>query len=283
MKTILSIVLSLSILLLKAQNYFTYGQVYDYDVGDILQTQDLISCGTPANTGPPTVTTMSVTGKILTSTKVVYTVFETSFSYTCFNCPPSYSTAYTYSLSYPILDTIPKKYYFGSGICGSGPFRSVTFYQTAGRPTEKLYFDVEPPPAFEPGSETDVYITGIGGPFFTHECRKDLSCHYKRTQRELLYCYKVNGGSYPLDLVVNNEFLIGQELVVYPVPSNNKVNVKSGLKIEYYSIMDVTGKVFLRGIMSDNSIDIESLKPGEYICAFLTDTHRTITVRILKE
>ena len=71
------------------------------------------------------------------------------------------------------------------------------------------------------------------------------------------------------------------EVKIHPNPTNHSVYVDPYEGLDY-SIMDFTGRIIEKGIMTSNVIDMSDLHPGVYLIRFINDDYQSQVKRIIK-
>lgn len=146
-----------------SQTYLTNGQVYDFNVGDIIQARE--AGGIYSATSAPTYETKIILSKTYSKYKdtIVYSVKRENYTLkNCTDCDPVTSTD---TISLTITDLAGAVKMDNQSSCG---FRD-TIYKDFGNLLvwESLIKQDTSCHAFEPVAHTVQYIQGVGGPFYT--------------------------------------------------------------------------------------------------------------------
>jgi hypothetical protein len=145
-----------------SQTFLTNAQVYDFEVGDVVQGRYQSSA--PFSFGPPGYETKTIIGKeISQSLDTIYYTIKRDYYIppACPTCSPTFSYD-------TIIQTITNLDLPANHLNETSCFdlRDTSYYDYCGREVwERLPIPVEN--CFEPVSHTTKFVAGVGGPFFT--------------------------------------------------------------------------------------------------------------------
>ncbi len=273
MKTIAFLLALFSITIGFSQTYLTNGQVYDFNVGDIVQGQHGSS---GAIGGPPTYETRTVIEKVFSSTHdtIFYTIKRDFYKLpACATCSPIFShdtiILTVKDLELPLMhanytNCLNTKDTLYMGYCN------------------KLVWEMHPVSVdsfcFEPTTHTTMYIKGVGGPFYSkYEPQGPLHSWFSLTY------YKKNLDSCGLlSTTIEEDNALVSKVELYPNPAKDIIQVKSAEIFVSYKIVDLTGKVCGVAKLMNNSIDVSDLKTGLYLVYLYTSDYFMVTRKIQK-
>lgn len=270
MKTFLGILLASLIFQLNAQT-LTIGQVYNFDVGDVIGS---IYSGS-GTSGPPMYKKSTILAKVISvnNDTITYTISE--YDYTppaCQNCSASISSntvtkAYT-NLNSPITQN-------NGTTCLATD--DTLYYAYCNRKTYEVH-PVSGNNCFEPITVTSKHVEGVGGPFFTKYVPFN-----QVTQTVMLDYYMKQAGNCPVDLFIDEGASTLPVSKIYPVPANDLIHFECAEQVQRYDIFDLTGNISLTGFLNENQVNTGSLKSGVYILHLWSADGRVKTARIIKE
>jgi hypothetical protein len=116
------------------------------------------------------------------------------------------------------------------------------------------------------------------------------NCSFEHQQTELAWlacglgaitnCFtNGGGGSYKM---ISANFIAPNELVIFPNPANTSISIEGVSNIQSYKIFDLSGSIKTKSILSNNQIDISSLKNGVYILELTTKENEIIQSKFIK-
>lgn len=145
-----------------AQTFLTNGQVYDFEVGDVIQGRYLGSGS--LSFGPPAYETKTIIEKIYSQAfdTIYYTIKRDYYTPpACPTCSPTFSYD-------TIIQTITNLDLPANHLNETSCFdlRDTSYFDFCGREVwERLPIPVDT--CFEPVTHTTKFVSGVGGPFFT--------------------------------------------------------------------------------------------------------------------
>lgn len=71
------------------------------------------------------------------------------------------------------------------------------------------------------------------------------------------------------------------EFLLFPNPVDHLVTVKAPFSVDYYSVLDIQGRIVKEGPMNTDTIDLSNLESGSYLVTFKTEK-QSITKQIVK-
>lgn len=251
----------------KGQNYLTFGQVYNYDIGDVIQTRYY-----KAATSTYTYVTKTVLNKVFSTNNdtIFYTVNLDSFTAPYMFCSPcpSYTNNITVTDTITHLNDSATTHHNETSCTGV----QSSIYQDY---CNKSVWRISPAPSVSCGSSTiqeNTYlIEGVGGPFLNYTLHPFGS---GTTYWEVAFIYysKQSGTCGSRVTGIHEALKEYQQVFVYPNPAATEitVNFPGNHDIEQLSIFDVNGKCAL---ISDKqqTIDVSELNTGIYFLKVRTD------------
>jgi hypothetical protein len=84
----------------------------------------------------------------------------------------------------------------------------------------------------------------------------------------LAACYSSKQGVYIYynqGLTVGEKSMAKSDLVIYPNPVAERLSLKGSFSRSQYRIMNIAGQTVLQGMVTDNSIELSNLLPGQYL------------------
>jgi hypothetical protein len=145
-----------------AQTFLTNAQVFDFEVGDVIQGRYMGSGS--INFGPPAYETKTIIGKLYSQAfdSIYYTIKRDYYTPpACPTCSPTFSYD-------TIIQTITNLDLPANHLNETSCFdlRDTSYFDFCGREVwERLPIPVEN--CFEPITHTTKFVSGVGGPFFT--------------------------------------------------------------------------------------------------------------------
>jgi hypothetical protein len=259
------ILINLLILLLNplfSQTFLTRGQVYDFNVGDIVQGRYLAY--SPSGGGPPTYETRTILGKELVATldTIHYTVKRDFYTLPyCPTCSPTFSHD---TIIQTVTNLTLPAGHNNETTCFS--LRDTLYFDTCGRQVWEI-FPAYDSICFEPITHTTRVVEGVGGVFFT---KSDPSSGGPTNTQFILTYYSKNSGScgnFTNELIkIQSKSLTIQ---IFPNPAIETITISlqnEGNTHKSCSLVDASGKeikkVQLAG--TETQIDISDLNPGIY-------------------
>lgn len=244
----------------KGQNYLTFGQVYNYDVGDVIQTRYFK--GVPSTYTYVTKTVLNKTFSVNNDT-IFYTV-----NFDSFTTPAGFTNNITVTDTVTHLNDSATTHHNETSCTGT----QSSIYQDY---CNKSVWRISPAPSVSCGSSTiqeDTYlIEGVGGPFLLYTLHP-FSSSVPYLQVAFIY-YSKQSGSCGSRVTGIHETVMGlQQLFVYPNPATTELNVSTSENslIEQLSVFDVNGKQVLT-TNSTESISVSRLTTGIYFIKVKTD------------
>lgn len=251
----------------QAQPPLTNGQVYNYEVGDVIQTGEYTL---PALSHPTyNVITRTILAKnILPNDAVSYQVKKNKA--TAINCPCPI-TFYPeeivienyYNLSQPVTfydsASIGPHRCFNLGVADSITDcnrRLVAHYEI---PFDSTYIN-----CFEPPYRSKTYLQGVGD--FVKTTPISAGVEYKT----YLIAYIQNAGTCGnmLPVATQNTENGLASITIFPNPITNQLSIAGGAEIETYKIFDLNGACVQMGTISGKNIDVSALPKGNFIGVF---------------
>ena len=252
-----------------SQTYLTNGQVYDFEVGDIIQGRG------SSGGGYPTFDTKTILSKTF-STKNDSIFYKIKIDYRQIQSPSTILTS-----SDTILQIITKLEEAVNQLNQTTCAKTQdSVYRDFGN---RLVWEIHPlldtSNCVEVTTETTKVIEGIGGPFLSlFQSAGPLYSEYT-----LIYYKK---GSASWGTIVNNvkEFEdLKSEIEIFPNPTHDKIYIHSLVEVNSFDIFDITGQVCYSNNILNNTIDFSTLKPGFYFINFYRKDLKVLTKKILKQ
>ena len=257
-----------------SQTFLTNGQVFDFNIGDIIQIRAQVSG--PGSGGPPGYVTSKYLSRSLStnSDSIEYSIQRSTYS------PPSCQTCTAFYAMDTIIQAITN---LNSPVEHNNQTTCLFIGDT-------LYFDYcnkqvwEEFPAldtgcFEPTAHTTRFVEGLGGPYYT---KMEPSGGPTYTQFELIYYHKLpdSCGTFVSSISESEKNIFGIDL--FPNPASDRIEIKSTRSFMFYDISDIEGKIYDQGKMSNSSINISPLKKGTYFIRLYTEDYKVTTKIFLK-
>ncbi len=277
MKAILLYILVALSLNATSQNYLTNRQVYDFDIGDILQTKyttDYMVHPDP----PPIYTTKTIINKVINGDSITYLINNNDYQPpACATCSP---TINVYTTTQIVTDLDSAVFHYNLTTCFS---RSDTMFYNACNAKVWQSFPVFDTACFEPTTETKQFVTGAGGPYFNLTLGNS-PMGVVNTQYELTYYQKGNTTCGTFNTVGINQVKNASPVInVYPNPSSGQIKIESEENFVSFKAYDIIGKVCQNGVVTNNIIDISKLIEGTYFIAVYTSRNDMKVIRVEKE
>lgn len=260
-KTSLLMLMMLSYIILDtySQTTLTNKQVYDFEVGDIIQSES--SMNKYSSVTPPTYETKTILKKVFTiATDTVLTYTIKRDYYTPANCQGCNATYFTDTVKQIITDLNAVAYLNNLTTCLD---IHDTVYKDYG---DKLVWERSPKEdithnCFEPTIETSKLIQGVGGPFYSR-----LEPEGPISFDNILIYYKKSSESwgYRVTSIKNKE--VPDELSeIYPNPTTNILNIRYPEKFISYDLINCAGKSIRNEKINNHYIDLTAVSSGIYI------------------
>ena len=256
------------------QGYLTNGQVYDFNVGDIIQARG--SGGTTGATRPPTFETKMILSKIYSKNKdtIVYSIKRDNYTVkNCDNCNPISSTD---TINLIVTDLTNAVSVYNRSSCGFldkvyKGYGGLLVWESFAKQDTSCH-------NFEAASYTTQYVQGVGGPFYTVS---DPSGPYYGAY--LLVYYKNIFGSWgSIYTSIKDEESFTSHIEFFPNPTNGLFYITSMEEFVKFDIVDLSGVLLKTNNIINHSIDISDLNPGLYLVNIYTKELRKVTKKIQK-
>lgn len=139
-----------------------------------------------------------------------------------------------------------------------------------------------------------LFLYSLDGVNWSEAYDDEMASSITTSGDKTLYCvvspyFLGETGTYLLDfnmsrtvITSNIETATTPKISVYPNPCRDFLNILSSDKINNYTVYDLNGKVLLSGELSNNTINISTLKSGTYFID-LTATNEHYTRKIIKQ
>lgn len=256
-----------------SQTYLTNGQVYDFNVGDIIQAKGGAGLyGATSNPGYETKTFLSKEFS-KNNDSIIYKIRRDNYSIHCFNCTVGY---YTDTINFIVTNLSSAVSIYNESSCGY----SDTLYQDYGGLLvwESLPKSDTSCHVFEGKSQTTKYIQGLGGPYYTI-----FDASGPDYMEYILTYFKKSSVSWGILYTSTNDISTKPEVNLFPNPSSNKLYIGSTEEYVRFTITDLTSVVLKADKIYENSIDVSDLKSGLYFISLFTKDSKKVTQKILKK
>lgn len=257
--------------ILISQNVLTYGQVYNFDVGDIIQGQRTASPN--SGMGSTAFLTNKIVGKVISvnNDSIVYTIQQTIYTPpTCQTCSATTTVSIITQTITSLNSPVPN---VNSTTCYSTDDTSYVAYNN--RNVYEVHTVYDTIGCFEPNTEITKYVEGVGK-FF----RRYVGAAHFGEDYELVYYIKQNGTYGPTAIEsAGRDFSV---FTSYPNPSNSVIHLESTSLLNNFTVADLNGKICLSGVLNSNEINIEKLPVGVYMLQISTMDFRSKTIRLIK-
>lgn len=255
------------------QTSLTYGQVYNFDVGDVVQ--GTYNSSQNFNSNPPTYRTNTILSKTITinNDSIIYSTkidFYTPAS--CPTCSPSSSSQTVTQISTNLNSFVPNT---NGTTCL--PTADTLYYSNC----NKKIYEIHPlysTSCFEPTTETTKYIEGVGV-FFD----KFIANAPNYATSFTLNYYMKQTGNCPLGVFINEQKNTLSDCNVFPNPAEGLINITTNSTVSRFDIFSLEGKIVLSGNSKNNTVDISSITKGTYILNIYSTDHKVKTTKIVKE
>jgi hypothetical protein len=255
------------------QTPLTNGQVYNYNVGDIIQSYYVTF--SQSGSEPPTYYTKTILTKSFSvnNDTIFYTIKRNTYRPVPIN-DPFFNTDTIGEMATNLTEPIKHN-------------NGTTCYQTQ----DSFYLDYGNKQVwarypkndtdticFEPTTHTTKFIEGLGGPFYYFK-PKGGTISYKE---ELIY-YQKGSDSWGtrFNSIIDRENFKAK-IEIYPNPTNDKINIRSLETYSNFDIIDLFGKVQISNNKTNNTLDISGLKTGIYFINFYYKDLKIKTIKIIK-
>jgi hypothetical protein len=256
-----------------SQTFLTNGQVYDFNVGDVVQGRYLAY--SPGGGAPPTYETRTILGKELVASldTIRYTVKRDFYTLPlCPTCSPTFSHD---TIIQTVTNLTLPAGHNNATDCYS--LRDTLYLDTCGRMVwEKIPVYVDT--CFEPITHTTQVVEGVGGVFFT---KYDPSSGGATNTQFILTYYSKNTGS--CGNLTNDLIEIhpkSSPIQIFPNPANEilTISLPENASTTDCILVDNTGKEVKRLTVSggENQVDISELKSGIYFIQIDSQTSKLI-------
>ncbi|NCA22170.1 MAG: T9SS C-terminal target domain-containing protein, partial [Crocinitomicaceae bacterium] len=244
-----------------SQTFLTNGQVYDFNVGDVVQG-NYLAYG-PFGGGPPTYETRTILGKELVASldTIRYTVKRDFYTPpSCPTCSPTFS--YDTIIQTVTNLTLPAVHNNATD-CYS--LRDTLYLDTCDRLVwEKIPVYVDT--CFEPITHTTRVVEGVGGVFFT---KSDPSSGGATDTQFILTYYSKNTGScgnLTNDLIEIQAKSLPIQIFPNPASETFTISLPENASINDCVLLDNLGKEVKRFVATkgENLVDISELESGIY-------------------
>jgi hypothetical protein len=256
MKTAL---LSISLLIcvsVNGQQYLTNAEVYNFEVGDVMQSRHEVRHPWWGGSEPPTFETRTILRKAYSAANDTLRYTVKRHFYTLPGCETCQAKVSSDTIIQIITDLQGIPDHGNQTTCY--PTADTVYVDICGRTVWERYpINI---PCFESIGHTTWFIEGLGGPYFNFYdhaipliTSNGLSYYKKSSDSCGQYVSGVN--SLPQRITA---------ISIFPNPAHDFVNVKGAGNIQSYYILDITGKQVLAGAPVDNKINVAILKQGMY-------------------
>jgi hypothetical protein len=273
MKTILFISSLLIGLFSNGQTSLTYGQVFNFDVGDVIQ--GVHNSSQNFNSNPPNYQTNTILSKTITinNDSIIYSTKIDFYSPpACQTCSPSSSTQTLTQIVTNLNSFVPNT---NNTTCL--PTADTLYYSNCNKRTYEIH-PVYGTSCFEPTTETTKYIEGVGV-FYD----KFIANAPNYAQSYTLNYYMKQSGNCPLGVFINeykNTFIVSS---IFPNPTEGILHLTTTSPVSRFDIFSIDGKIVLSDNIKDNKINISSLAKGTYILNIYSADLKVKTAQIVKE
>lgn len=255
-----------------SQTFLTNGQVFDFEVGDVVQGRYQSSA--PFSFGPPGYETKTIIGKeISQSLDTIYYTIKRDFYIppACPTCSPTFSYD-------TIIQTITNLDLPANHLNETSCFdlRDTSYVDFCGREVwEKIPVPVEN--CFEPITHTTSFVAGVGGPFFTKNDPKGPLY----SEFVLIYYSKDTVSCGNLMVSVPELVESNKSLKIYPIPADENLflsEIDPSEIGERAVIYDFLGHMIheIQIESSDQKIDVSCFGSGVYWLRLLGRTAKFI-------
>lgn len=255
------------------QTSLTYGQVYNFDVGDIIQGTHNYSQN--FNSNPPTYQTNTILSKTITTNNdsIIYsTKIDFYTPPACQTCSSTSSTQTTTQIVTNLNSFVPN-----TNATTCLPTADTLYYSNCNKKTYEIH-PLHTVSCFEPTTETTKYIEGVG--FFYD---KFIANAPNYAVSYTLNYYMKQTGNCPLGVYINEHKNTFNDCNIFPNPAEELINITTNLIVSHFDIFSLTGKIVLSGTAKNNTVDISSITKGTYILNIYSTDNKVKTTKIVKE
>lgn len=256
------------------QTYLTNGQVYDFNVGDIIQARGF--GGMIGATSPPTFETKMILSKIYSKNKdtIVYSIKRDNYTVkNCTNCNPIFSTDTINLIITNLTSAVSLNNHSSCGFLDKvyKDYGGLLVWESLPKQDTSCH-------NFEGVSYTIQYVQGVGGPFYTvFDPSGPLYGEYI-----LVYYKNISGSWGSIYTSIKDEELFTSHIDIFPNPTNGLFYITSLEEFVKFDIVDLSGVHLKTNNIINQSIDISDLKPGLYLVNIFTKDLRKVTKKIQK-
>ncbi len=257
-----------------SQTYLTNGQVYDFNIGDIIQGR-FHSSGPFGSLGPPMYQTRTIIGKLISinSDTIFYTIKIDYYTPpTCPTCNPTFSSD---TIIQTVTDLALAPNHYNQTTCLGT--QDTIYLDFCNRQVWERHPNIDTG-CFEPTTHTTQFIEGIGGPFFS-KCDPQGPLW---TEFLLVYYQKYPDNCGTLVTSIKEEKNSAMKIETFPNPASDIIQIESPEKFVYFDIIGLSGQVYISTKFINNSIDISGLQTGTYLINFYTSDYKIVTKKIQK-
>jgi hypothetical protein len=261
----------------QAQSFLTNAEVYNFDIGDVIQARFDI---------PWKYTNVYETKTILkktyskTNDSLFYTIKKELLSINSINSSlNSYSTS-TEIDSVTDLNMIALHHNQTSGCMG--PLIDTVYQDYCDRTVWKKHTEKSLSCDSSPNAETTYFVKGLGGPYYIYTSAI-VWTSLPATKYELIYYSKSSQSCGTLVTSIKEHAFSESGFSIYPNPASDYLLIKTIGTYKSYDIMNVYGQLIESQKINAGSIDISHLPKGAYIFSLHTNENNIYRQKFIKE
>lgn len=261
----------------KGQNYLTNGQVYNYDVGDVIQAESN-STGQFGPTGPPTYSTQTILSKTITANNdsLIYSIKVHKYMPpACQSCTSAPATTSTLTQMYTNLNAKAA----GVNIADTNfwAFKDTLYTDNCNRSVYKR-IGICKSFCMDKKLRENYFVAGCGGAYY-----QDNVPQLTTGQLYLLTAYVKQTGSCGTITYLNERSPTNIKVKAFPNPSNGKITFSSSVALRWFTAYSINGEICSDGKIENDQINLSQLKSGIYIVKVLDENNTVSTVKVVKD
>jgi Secretion system C-terminal sorting domain len=275
MKRLLFFIILFFSLSLAAQNTLTFGEVYDFNLGDVLQTTSESQAGNATE-----YVTQTIIGKQFSAQQdtIVYKIRQNRYVKIDVMGAPNINETDTISLVVSNLNTSFDCYNSTSSCVGTA--ETLEEDTTCGT-TRWLHYPLPveiSATCFEPNVAWTWAIKGLGGPYFTQisgQNGKIDTKHLSYYKKGIITCGEYVTATKDLDYSFS-------DIHIYPNPTQNRLHIKSSQTLKKATLVTVYGQRSEVLMLKDDTIDLINVEKGIYFLILQNSANQQNVQKVIK-
>lgn len=246
----------------------TNGQVYDFDIGDVIQGKYDIPW-----LNKTTYETKTILNKAysVANDSIFYNIKKDLYSFiVSYTSTAIVSSSYTTSITTETVTNL-SAIALHNNYTNCLPLIDTTYLDYCNKHVWEKYYGLSVSCTSQPYMETTYLVMGLGGPYYNFYNGPAVSS-FPAKKYELVYYSKTSGSCGVLVTGINESVLKENYFSIYPNPSDDYIYIKSSYMYKGYDIINLYGQLVQFDKNNFNFIDITKLSSGSYIlCLYSTD------------